>query len=143
MSIKELASAALKRIAERHQRQRAFEGIRFEVFEEILRMPEIDADLRSDLADWLVRSKRLEKVELDRRELYAGSWERVSLPIAGIVFSALTWMIQTIQVSGMARNTMHVVAFGWCIMLWRVMRLNALEAIADTRKRLTLMGKVE
>jgi hypothetical protein len=144
MSIKELASDAEKRLAERHQRQQEKYGeIKLEILEEILRMSEIDTDLRSALVEWVIRSRRLVKADQEREELNANSWERLSLPLAVIFFSALTWIAQVILVAGAIRNTAYVIAFGWSGILWWIARSKTLEAIAGAKKRLTLMGKVE
>jgi ribulose 1,5-bisphosphate carboxylase large subunit-like protein len=143
MSIKELASAAQQELARQHQRHKSFVGIKFEVLEKILRMPGIDADLRADLADWLVRVKREAKIELDLEEFHASSFERLALPLAGVVFSALAWVAQIIAASGMVRNTLYVLAFGMCGIWWRTARSDALRTIAKVKKALVLLGKVE
>jgi hypothetical protein len=64
--------------------------------------------------------------------------------VAAIVFSALTWVGSGyIHASEMVRNVVYVTAFGLCGMLWRITRSDALKAVADAKKRLVLLGKVE
>lgn len=144
MSIQELASAAEQRRSERHRRQQeAFEGIDLEVLEEIQRMPSIDADLRADLADWIVQVKRQVKVDLDQKEVNASSLERLALPVMVVVFGVGNWVAQTLELTRSTLVLLQIVAFGICATLWWIARSEALEAIKSVRKRQAFLGKVE
>jgi len=144
MSIKELTSVAEQRRAERHQRQKEdFEGVDLIVLEEILRIPSIDAGLRSDLTEWLVRAKREVKVDLEQKELHASSWERLALPVMVVVFGILNWVAQTIGFSSSILPILQMLVFGLCSALWWSVRSEALKTIKSVKKRQAVLGKVE
>lgn len=98
---------------------------------------------RKEIRNYLLLGKRELKTELERMERIGHVYEKTGMPTAVTSFSAYTWLVHSIGLSGTLRATMDVLMFFLAVVIWMSINWAAWRRVERARKMLIELGKVD
>jgi hypothetical protein len=142
MSLQELATQAAAERAERRKHWAIFRRMSPDTLEELLRKSITD-EQRASLQEYLLLARRQRKADLEEQEKRGDFREKAALPIAAGASFFGSWSATLVYVPAPWKPWL-IAAFGLLGALsWWVIRSNGFQVIADARKQLALLGKVD
>ena len=95
------------------------------------------------LKEYSLHWKRERKAKLELIEKRADYLERAALPVAVTALSVVTWLLIELQASPAVRQVVQALTFLVCAVGWAYTRDIAFRRVADARKSLARLGKVD
>jgi hypothetical protein len=103
----------------------------------------MSAEQRDEIRRFLVLGKRLAKEELERQERIGNVYDKAGLPIAATGFSAYTWLVHFIGLTGTLRTVLDVLMFMAAVGVWLLLQWAAWRCIDRARSMLIDLGNVD
>ena len=143
MRVKHLSEQATAQFKERRRHWAQFAALSLDTLDLIERNGILTDAERIVLKEYSLHWKRERKAKLELIEKRADYLERAALPVAVTALSVVTWLLIELQASPAVRQVVQALTFLVCAVGWAYTRVIAFRRVADARKSLARLGKVD